>query len=253
MDDEACIKCDLCSLHCQTQAQPFPIDEWRSGECIYCVDCASLCPTKAIHFPLSARFEKAANVSDVDLSRRKLLLTTIAGLVAVPFFRITQSHKRASDKLLRPPGSLPKKVPGPLRQVRRVHEGLPDRRPAAGPDRGRAGRDVDAGAGAQDRLLRVLLLALLPGLPDGGHQGADRAGEDQGQDRHGLDRQEPLPALLPGPAVHRLRGALPDLAQGHPVHRVRVAAPTAPRPSTRRRSSTSSCASAAASARTSAR
>ncbi|HOW85960.1 MAG TPA: 4Fe-4S binding protein [Candidatus Aminicenantes bacterium] len=107
IDDEACIKCGLCTQHCETQAHPYPNDGWKSGECVYCLNCASRCPTAAIHFPLSARFEKAANVSNVDLSRRKLLLTTIAGLAAAPFFRLTPSRKRASVKLLRPPGSLP--------------------------------------------------------------------------------------------------------------------------------------------------
>jgi MauM/NapG family ferredoxin protein len=106
IDDEKCIKCGLCTQHCETQAHPYPNDKWKSGECIYCEKCASICPTAAIGFPLSARPEKLANVSNVNLSRRKLLLTTITGLVAVPFFRLTPSYKRASLKLIRPPGAL---------------------------------------------------------------------------------------------------------------------------------------------------
>jgi MauM/NapG family ferredoxin protein len=107
IDAEKCIKCGLCTQHCETQANPYPNDKWKSGECVYCQNCASICPTAAIGFKLSARPEKLTNVSNVDLSRRKLLLTTILGLVAVPFFRLTPSHKRASLKLIRPPGSLP--------------------------------------------------------------------------------------------------------------------------------------------------
>jgi MauM/NapG family ferredoxin protein len=106
IDDEKCIKCGLCTQHCETQANPYPNDRWKSGECVYCMNCASICPTGAIGFPLRARFEKLGNVSNVDLSRRKLLLSTFLGLVAVPFFRLTPSRKRASLKLIRPPGSL---------------------------------------------------------------------------------------------------------------------------------------------------
>jgi MauM/NapG family ferredoxin protein len=107
IDDAKCIKCGLCTQHCETQANPYPNETWKSGECVYCQNCASICPTGAIRFPLSARPERLTNVSNVDLSRRKLLLTTFLGLVAVPFFRLTPSHKRASLKLIRPPGSLP--------------------------------------------------------------------------------------------------------------------------------------------------
>ncbi len=106
IDEEKCIKCGLCTQHCETQARPYPRDQWKSGECVYCLDCASICPTAAIGFRLSARPEKLTNVSNVDLSRRKLLLSTLLGMVAVPFFRLTPSHKRASLKLIRPPGSL---------------------------------------------------------------------------------------------------------------------------------------------------
>jgi MauM/NapG family ferredoxin protein len=45
-------------------------------------------------------------VSNVDLSRRRVIVTTLLSLAAVPFFRLTPSRKRASLKLIRPPGSL---------------------------------------------------------------------------------------------------------------------------------------------------
>ena len=106
IDDEKCIKCGLCTQHCETQAHPYPNDQWKSGECIYCENCASICPTAAIGFRLSLKPEKLTNVSNVDLSRRKLILTTLTGLVAVPFFRLTPARKRASLKLIRPPGAL---------------------------------------------------------------------------------------------------------------------------------------------------
>ena len=50
IDQAACIKCGLCTQHCETQANPYPRDKWKSGECIYCERCASICPTAAIGF-----------------------------------------------------------------------------------------------------------------------------------------------------------------------------------------------------------
>ena len=106
IDPKKCIECNLCNLHCETQANPFPNDEWKSSECIYCFTCASLCPTNAIRFPLKTNLEK---IETVNLSRRKLLLTSIAGAVLTPFFRLSPESQRASEKLIRPPGALPEK------------------------------------------------------------------------------------------------------------------------------------------------
>ncbi|MDD8026025.1 MAG: 4Fe-4S binding protein [Acidobacteriota bacterium] len=104
VDEPKCIKCNLCSIHCPTQAKPFPIGEWKSSECIYCETCASICPTKAITFPVRVKPEKAPAV---DLNKRKLILTSVLAVIGVPFFRIGEARKRASAKLIRPPGALP--------------------------------------------------------------------------------------------------------------------------------------------------
>jgi polyferredoxin len=104
IDEAKCIKCNLCTLECQTQANPYPEEKWRSSECVYCYTCAAVCPTNAVRFPVGGRREKAGTV---DLSRRRLLLTTGGALIAAPFFKITPSAKRASTKLIRPPGALP--------------------------------------------------------------------------------------------------------------------------------------------------
>jgi MauM/NapG family ferredoxin protein len=104
IDDDKCIKCGLCTTQCETQAVPYPNEKWRSTECVYCGTCAAICPTAAIGFPVKARPEKAASV---DLSRRKLILTTALGMIAAPLFRLTPKRNRADLKLIRPPGSLP--------------------------------------------------------------------------------------------------------------------------------------------------
>lgn len=104
IDPEKCIECGLCTRQCQTQADPFPEKNWKSTECDYCFTCAAVCPTAAIQFPVKARPE---SVKAIDLDRRRVLLTSIVGALAVPFFRLSPARIRASEKLIRPPGALP--------------------------------------------------------------------------------------------------------------------------------------------------
>jgi MauM/NapG family ferredoxin protein len=104
IDMEKCIKCNLCTIHCQTQANPFPNEEWRSSECVYCYTCAAICPTNAVRFPVKARPE---SLESINLSRRRLIFTSVLAVVAAPFFKITPAAKRAAAKLIRPPGALP--------------------------------------------------------------------------------------------------------------------------------------------------
>jgi polyferredoxin len=52
VDGEKCTRCKACTLHCQTQATPFPNENWQPGECVYCYSCSSQCPTAAITFPV---------------------------------------------------------------------------------------------------------------------------------------------------------------------------------------------------------
>jgi ferredoxin len=107
IDPQKCIECELCNIHCETQANPFPAEEWKSSECVYCYTCSSICPTGAIGFPLKSNPEEIARI---DLSRRKLIFTSLLGVLAVPFFRLSPSTKRASPKLIRPPGALPEEI-----------------------------------------------------------------------------------------------------------------------------------------------
>jgi len=104
VNSNKCIECNLCNIHCQTQANPFPEKDIKSSECIYCFTCGAVCPTSAIDFDFKARPE---TIGSVDLSRRKVLLSTFLGIVAIPFFRINPLAQRTSEKLIRPPGALP--------------------------------------------------------------------------------------------------------------------------------------------------
>ncbi len=104
VDEAKCIKCNLCTIQCETQANPWPEKDWKSSECVYCETCAAICPTAAITFPAKAKPEPAPAV---DLGRRKLVLASFLAVFSVPFFRISKAGKRPSPKLIRPPGALP--------------------------------------------------------------------------------------------------------------------------------------------------
>jgi MauM/NapG family ferredoxin protein len=104
VDPEKCTQCKACSLHCQTQAAPFPNSDWQPGECVYCYSCAVQCHADAITFPILA---SPADTKPVDFPRRKWVFSTVFGLALVPLFRISASDKRPSEKLIRPPGALP--------------------------------------------------------------------------------------------------------------------------------------------------
>jgi MauM/NapG family ferredoxin protein len=104
VNEEKCTQCKICTLHCQTQATPFPNKDWQPAECVYCYSCASQCPTKAITFPILAA---QTDTKSIDFTRRKLVFSTVLGLSIVPLFRLSASAKRPSGKLIRPPGALP--------------------------------------------------------------------------------------------------------------------------------------------------
>ena len=103
IDMDKCTKCNLCNIQCETQAIPFPEEKWKSPECIYCFTCSSVCPTAAIDFKIGLEPE---SIEAINLSRRRVLMTTFLGLAAIPFFRLSPARSRASDKLIRPPGSI---------------------------------------------------------------------------------------------------------------------------------------------------
>ena len=110
VDEDKCIKCNLCTIHCETQAHPYPEKMWKGSECVYCETCAAICPTAAITFPAKAKREP---LPAVDLSRRKILLASFLAVFSVPFFRISKAGKRPSPALIRPPGRFPRRSSWP--------------------------------------------------------------------------------------------------------------------------------------------
>jgi polyferredoxin len=101
---EGCTSCGVCQEVCPGNAITDSDGSWRSTECLYCMDCDDLCPQKAIRFG----FIKKNRGVPLDLTRRNILASIIAGVAALPLLRIIpQSGKRyLNSSLIRPPGAL---------------------------------------------------------------------------------------------------------------------------------------------------
>ncbi|MFB3924886.1 MAG: 4Fe-4S binding protein [Syntrophales bacterium] len=100
---EGCNDCGLCSAACQGGALHGSDRSWETSECLYCMNCDDLCPHNAVSFG----FGRPASTA-MDLGRRNVISSFLAGIVAVPLLR-TGPFSRSGyshPKLIRPPGSL---------------------------------------------------------------------------------------------------------------------------------------------------
>ncbi len=101
---EDCTACGACASVCHGNAAPDKKEEWKDTDCTYCWNCDDVCPQNAVSFGFSREKEKAA----MDLGRRRVIVSALSGLVAVPFLRTTPLSKSgfSNPGLIRPPGSL---------------------------------------------------------------------------------------------------------------------------------------------------
>jgi len=102
---EGCTSCGVCEAVCPGGAV---IDAdgrtWRGTECLYCMDCDDLCPHNAVNFGFGSTDKPAS----MNLERRHVFTSIIAGISAVPLLRITPISKKGffNTPLIRPPGAL---------------------------------------------------------------------------------------------------------------------------------------------------
>jgi len=103
-----CDDCVRCLLHCQGGDDPIPGALWRKAECHLCLNCVADCPESGIRFKFFPR--TPTTVEGPNLQRRKALTSLVAGMAALPLLRsATGLAVEASDRLVRPPGSLDEK------------------------------------------------------------------------------------------------------------------------------------------------
>ncbi len=101
---EGCTSCGICEKVCPNSAVTDRDGTWRGSECLYCMDCDDLCPEEAISFGWKGRGEGIP----IDLSRRNVFVSLLAGVAAVPLLRIVPQSRRGwfHPALIRPPGAL---------------------------------------------------------------------------------------------------------------------------------------------------
>lgn len=116
-DVTRCTDCNLCLLRCEGAADPQAA--LRKSECFVCFNCIDDCPEDALSF----RFLPVRNPKPVrtplsrilaterawpDLSRRRVLLSGVVGVLAYPFLRLSAAvNPKAFDRrAIRPPGSV---------------------------------------------------------------------------------------------------------------------------------------------------
>jgi polyferredoxin len=98
----ACDGCRACRIACQGADEP--LGAHRPGECMMCLNCAAACPEGVISFPLLGRTPPPPEPP--DLSRRHLVGSALAGLVAAPVLAAAGGGRRAArPELIRPPGA----------------------------------------------------------------------------------------------------------------------------------------------------
>jgi polyferredoxin len=110
-DENACGGCNMCLLSCQGGDNPIVGARWRQSECHLCLNCQASCPDGALHFKFFPTQpdtrENPAGTPKVDVTRRKVIGSMAAGVVAVPLFRSGDAFEaNPSPFLVRPPGSL---------------------------------------------------------------------------------------------------------------------------------------------------
>jgi len=111
-DEKGCDKCNLCLLHCQGADGPDIGSKWRQSECVVCLNCQASCPSNSLKFKFFPRLEKTekspAGVQKIDVSRRKMIGSLAAGIVAVPLLRSGDAFEvNSNPRIIRPPGAVP--------------------------------------------------------------------------------------------------------------------------------------------------
>ena len=102
---DRCTDCNLCLLRCEGAADPQ--SQVRMAECFSCMNCIDDCPEDALKFSLFD-LDQAQVKKEPDVSRRRLLFASLAGVFSFPMLR---NNGRATDEnfskdMIRPPGSV---------------------------------------------------------------------------------------------------------------------------------------------------
>ncbi len=101
---DGCIHCNACVRECKMNAIEEGGEVTRRGECIECFACNAVCPVDVSTFRFGVGSSPQLS-NEVDLTRRGLIASAFAGLIAVPMSRMNFRGKRGQLYLIRPPGA----------------------------------------------------------------------------------------------------------------------------------------------------
>jgi MauM/NapG family ferredoxin protein len=99
--DRLCADCRLCDAQCRSGA--VQAEGHRRSECLLCMDCTGYCPEERVHFGFRMT---PRNGPGVDLGRRSIMTSVVAGFLVAPVVKIGPETYRANPYLLRPPGAV---------------------------------------------------------------------------------------------------------------------------------------------------
>jgi len=103
-DVAKCTNCHQCLIRCEGASDPQ--GKVRVSECVSCLNCLEDCPEDALSFTFVG-LDQQQVVRGPDLSRRRLILAGITGLIAFPLLRNNgmATDENFSPFMIRPPGS----------------------------------------------------------------------------------------------------------------------------------------------------
>jgi polyferredoxin len=100
-----CTNCQQCLIRCEGASDPQ--SKVRVSECVSCLNCLEDCPENALSFSFTG-LDHQQVIRGPDLSRRRLILAGITGLIAFPLLRNNglATDENFSPYMIRPPGSV---------------------------------------------------------------------------------------------------------------------------------------------------
>jgi len=102
-DVEKCTDCQKCLRFCHGACDPHL--ELRTSECVGCMNCIEDCPEGALHYG-TATVQSSIH-SPVDVNRRRLIESAVAGIILFPMMRSAVNAKTTPQyEIIRPPGSI---------------------------------------------------------------------------------------------------------------------------------------------------
>jgi ferredoxin len=98
-----CLDCHICEANCEGACEPS--SQIRISECVLCMNCLNECRHGLMTYQTTV--SAAGEITTPDVSRREFVISLVAGVAAVPLFRLSGNvGPNWNPGLIRPPGAL---------------------------------------------------------------------------------------------------------------------------------------------------